>query len=132
VIVIDASVLTNAFTDDGALGGAARAELRRDAHWVSAAHLYVETFSAIRGRRLADKITERRARAALAAVAQTAIDLVDTAALFPRMWELRRNISGYDAACVAAAEQLDCALVTADDRLARSAGIRCEVRCAMP
>src|SRR5919204_719202 len=33
---------------------------------------------------------------------------------FDRMWELRDNLSAYDASYVALAEQLDCALLTAD------------------
>ena len=44
-----------------------------------------------------------------------------------RIWELRENVSAYDATYVALAEYLDCALVTADTRLSRSAKIRCPV-----
>jgi len=35
VVVVDACVLTNAFTDDGPVGTHSRAELARDAHWAS-------------------------------------------------------------------------------------------------
>jgi predicted nucleic acid-binding protein len=45
----------------------------------------------------------------------------------PRVWELRGNLTPYDAMYVALAEALDCALVTADARLARAPGIRCAV-----
>jgi hypothetical protein len=45
----------------------------------------------------------------------------------PRVWELRGNLTPYDAVYVALAEALDCALVTADARLARAPGIRCAV-----
>lgn len=48
------------------------------------------------------------------------------------MWELRGNVSGYDAAYIAAAESRDCSLVTADARLTRIGGLRCEVRLAIP
>jgi predicted nucleic acid-binding protein len=44
-----------------------------------------------------------------------------------RMWELRDRLSAYDATYVALAEMLDCALVTADGRLARAPGLRCSV-----
>ncbi|MGI8793821.1 MAG: PIN domain-containing protein, partial [Acidimicrobiales bacterium] len=60
------------------------------------------------------------------------IDLVGAAPLLNRMWELRSNVSGYDAAYLAVAETFDCALVTADTRLARIPDLRCEVRLALP
>ena len=47
--------------------------------------------------------------------------------LLERVWELRDNVSAYDAGCVAVAEALGCALVTADGRLSRAPGIRCTV-----
>ena len=47
--------------------------------------------------------------------------------LLPRMWELRENVPAYDAAYVALAEALECALVTADARLAAAHGPRCPI-----
>ena len=44
-----------------------------------------------------------------------------------RMWELRHNVTPYDAWYVALAEALDAPLLTTDARLARSIGIRCEI-----
>jgi predicted nucleic acid-binding protein len=132
VIVVDASVLTNALTDDGALGDAGRLELARDTHWAAPEHLVVETFSAIRGRYLGRHITARRAREAIDALGAATIDLVVTTPLLPRMWALRDNVSGYDAAYVATAEAAECPFVTADGRLAQIKGVRCEVRVAVP
>jgi predicted nucleic acid-binding protein len=43
-------------------------------------------------------------------------------ALRRRVFQLRDNVSAYDAAYVALAEALDCPLVTRDARLARSSG----------
>jgi len=48
-------------------------------------------------------------------------------ALLPRIWELRHNVTPYDAAYVALAEVLDAPLLTADARLADASGIRCAV-----
>lgn len=62
----------------------------------------------------------------------TTIDLVTAAPLLTRMWELRSDVSGYDAAYLALAETFGCALVTADARLTRVPGLRCEVRLALP
>lgn len=47
--------------------------------------------------------------------------------LLPRIWELRHNITPYDAAYVALAEVLDVPLITADQRLAKAASSHCKV-----
>ncbi len=44
-----------------------------------------------------------------------------------RVWDLRENVTVYDAWYVALAESLDAHLVTADDRLHRADGPRCPV-----
>lgn len=47
--------------------------------------------------------------------------------LMRRAFELRDNVTAYDAVYVALAERLDCVLVTADQRLASAPGISCPV-----
>ncbi len=44
--------------------------------------------------------------------------------LLGRVWELRRNLTAYDAVYVALAEALDCRLLTCDAGLARAPGVR--------
>jgi predicted nucleic acid-binding protein len=44
-----------------------------------------------------------------------------------RIWQLRDNLSAYDASYVVLAEQLDCALLTADRRLSRAASVQCPI-----
>ena len=44
-----------------------------------------------------------------------------------RAYELRSNVTSYDATYVALAEGLSCSLVSADARLARAPGIRCHI-----
>lgn len=48
-------------------------------------------------------------------------------ALLDRVWQLRENLSAYDATYVALAETLGCSLVTADARLSRAPGVQCAV-----
>ncbi len=132
MIVVDASVLANAFTDDGPVGAHGRAELSRDPQWAAPEHLLVEVFCAVRGRWLGHKISEQRAVDALTAMAAATIDLVAATPLLGRMWELRHNVTGYDFAYLAVAETFGCALVTADARLSQVPGLRCEVRLALP
>jgi predicted nucleic acid-binding protein len=47
--------------------------------------------------------------------------------LISRCWELRDNLTVYDAAYVALAEAFDVPLLTADIRLANSTGPRCQI-----
>lgn len=128
MIVVDASALTDALVDDGPVGEAARAHLRADPQWAAPAHLLVEVVSAIRGTTLGGRLATARAEEAIAALPQLVIVQVGAAQLVDRMWELRANLTAYDSAYVAAAETLDCPLVTGDARLAKASGIRCEVR----
>jgi predicted nucleic acid-binding protein len=44
-----------------------------------------------------------------------------------RIWELRHNLTPYDAAYVALAEVMEAPLLTADARLSRAPGLACEV-----
>ncbi|HEY0106556.1 MAG TPA: type II toxin-antitoxin system VapC family toxin [Rhizomicrobium sp.] len=48
-------------------------------------------------------------------------------ALLPRIWELRKAISAYDASYVALAETLDVPLLTCDAKLSRSHGHRAKI-----
>jgi predicted nucleic acid-binding protein len=45
-----------------------------------------------------------------------------------RAYELRANVTAYDSAYVALAEELGCELLTADRRLASASGPRCAIR----
>jgi predicted nucleic acid-binding protein len=128
VIVTDASVLADALIDDGAVGDQARAALLEDLHWAAPGHLVVEVVSVVRGRVAGGHLAVRRGGAALRALQELTIELVDSMDLVNRMWELRSNLTAYDAAYVAAAEQLGCRLVTADARLGGARGLRCPVQ----
>src|SRR5699024_1968776 len=109
--------MLNALSDDGSVGQQAREELAGDVHWAAPEQLPAETFSAIRGRCLGGYIDPVRARDALDTFAEFSIELLSTRSVFRRMWQLRNNISGYDAAYVAVAESHACPLLSADVRL---------------
>jgi predicted nucleic acid-binding protein len=47
--------------------------------------------------------------------------------MLDRVWELRDNLSAYEASYVALAEQLGCALLTADRPLGGASGIHCPI-----
>lgn len=90
-----------------------------------------EVVSALRGLTLRGDLTATRAEDVL-----TDFDDMEVRrwpshdALRRRAFQLRDNVSAYDAAYVVLAEALDCALVTRDVRLAKSSGhlVRIEVR----
>ncbi|MGE5830455.1 MAG: type II toxin-antitoxin system VapC family toxin [Micromonosporaceae bacterium] len=128
MIVVDASALADALVDDGPVGQAARAALAIDSHWAAPAHLLIEVVSVIRGKVLGRKLGLVRAEEAVSALPTLVIDQIEAAELVGPVWQLRSNISAYDAAYVAAAELLTCPLVTGDARLLKATGVRCEIR----
>jgi predicted nucleic acid-binding protein len=125
VIVIDASVLANAIADDHADGDAARDAIRQ--HGGAPDLVDVATVAVLRKQWLAGTLPGRRFASSVSDLEELAIERYPTRQLMWRAYELRENITAYDAAYVALAEALDRPLVTADARLARAPGIRCEV-----
>ena len=132
MIVVDASVLVTALADDGTDGDRFRASLRAAPDW-NAPHLIdPEVISALRRRVLADGLDQRRAGQALGDLSALPITRYPHLPLAARSWELRENLTTYDALYVALAELLHCALVTADARLAGAPGPRCEIELLEP
>lgn len=66
------------------------------------------------------ELTPERADLALVDFGDLAIVRYPHADLRDRMWELRENLTAYDAAFVALSEVLDVPLLTTDHRLSRS------------
>jgi len=127
VIVLDASAVSFALLDEGAIGDRCRAALRADSQWVVPEHWLIEVLSVIRGNLIGGKIAAAHAADAAAAAAEMNPVVAQTRVIASRIWELRDNLTTYDAAYAATAEHYRCALVTTDGRLARATGIRCPV-----
>jgi predicted nucleic acid-binding protein len=125
VIVVDASALALALLDDGPLGDKARTVLTNDTDWAAPAHLLTEVRSVIRGHVLGSKLTLDRAGDAITTLTALTISLSDCQPLLPRIWQLRHNLTSYDAAYAALAESLDASLATADTGLTNASGITC-------
>jgi predicted nucleic acid-binding protein len=126
VIVVDASVFASALADDGAGGEQARARLSGEL-LIAPELLDIEVMSTIRGRHAGGHLSRGRAELALADLITHPLERVPHRSLLPRCWQLRANLTCYDAAYVALAESLATTLITADRRLARAPGTRCEV-----
>jgi len=126
VIVTDAGVLVAAFVDDGTWGEMARARVRNED--LAAPELIdLEVTSALRGLFRVGKVNEFRARIALADLRRLPLRRASHQGLVTRCWELRNNLTAYDASYVALAELLGATLVTTDARLTRAPQIMCSV-----
>lgn len=88
-------------------------------------HLFeIEVVSALRRYTLNSGISEERSTELLEDLATIRITRYPHTALLSRVWELRENVTAYDAAYIALAETLEAPLVTRDERLSRAPGIR--------
>jgi predicted nucleic acid-binding protein len=126
VIVTDAGVLVAVFVDDGTWGEMARARVRNED--LAAPELIdLEVTSALRGLFRVGKVNEFRARLALADLRRLPLRRASHQGLVTRCWELRNNLTAYDASYVALAELLGATLVTTDARLSRAPDIMCSV-----
>lgn len=126
MLVVDASVLAPALADDGPDGDAARAWLLGQS-LVAPELIDLETTSVIRRRSREGHLDLRRAGLALTDLVEMPLRRAPHRPLLGRCWELRQNLTVYDAAYVALAEVLDVVLLTADPRLAKAPGPRCEI-----
>ena len=124
--VLDASAVVALLLDDGP-----------DGRWVDdrvaeadlvAPHLMpFESANIIRRTAARGAIDDTQGFQALSVLFRLDIDLVPLASVGGRVWELRQNLTVYDASYVAVAERLGARLVTLDARLAAAPGIGCEV-----
>ncbi len=122
--VVDASLLVAALSDAGADGEWAEGVLREGN--LAAPHLVlVEATNVFRRLELAGRLSRLEAGAAARDVALLDLELLPFAPFAERAWQLRGNLTSYDAWYVAVAEVLELPLATLDQRLASASGPRC-------
>lgn len=127
IVVVDASVVVAALVDSGPDGGWAEQVLTSGS--LAAPHLLLaEVANVVRRAALAGKITADAATLAHADLQALRVDLFPYEPFAGRIWELRGNVTCYDAWYVALAEYLGCPLATLDDRLARAPGLKCTIQ----
>ena len=120
--VRDASVAVAALTAPGS--GAAGLLAGTDAVFQAPSIFDVEVISALRGLVRGGKY-DRTAAGDLIIVP---VERWHTSSLLPRIWELRENLTPYDAAYVALAEMTGAILLTGDERITAAPATRCEIR----
>ena len=87
----------------------------------------LEVVSVLRRQVSVDLLDVARARFAVADLLDLPLQRVPHLQVIERCWDLRHNLTVYDASYVALAELLDLILVTGDLRLAKAPGLRCSV-----
>ena len=123
-LVIDASMLVAALVDSGADGRWAEPLLASGP--LAAPHLIMaEAANILRRSALAGAISAEQASLAHADLLDLRVELFPYAPFASRVWELRENVTCYDAWYVAIAEALSAPLATLDARLAKAPGPRC-------
>jgi|SRR5690625_4173414 len=122
MIVVDASAAVSGLLNDGHARHLLGTEQVHVPHLIDS-----EVASALRRRVLADQISNHVGWSALDIWRRLAVTRYPIHGLLERVWQLRTNLSAYDAGYVALAEELGCPLLTADARLSRAPGIRCAV-----
>lgn len=125
-VVCDASALVALLLDSGADGQWATRELTGVA-LVAPALLTFEAANIIRRCELAGTVSADQASQAHDDLLDLGIEYWPYELLLPRVWELRHNLSSYDASYVSLAELARAPLITLDRRIARAPGVRCSV-----
>jgi len=124
--VIDASALVAALVDSGHNGD-----------WVTSTILmrplavpelaFVESSNTLRRLELSGSVSRLEATAAHRDLLQLKLEIYPFSPFADRIWELRFNLTSYDAWYVALAEALNWPLLTLDHRIGRAGGPRCEI-----
>lgn len=124
--VVDASVVVAALVDAGPGGEWAETQLQKAA--LVAPHLMpVEAANILRRAVLSRDLSVEAATLAHADLLGLKVELFPYEPFADRVWELRGNLTAYDAWYVALAETLKADFITLDARLARASGPRCTI-----
>ena len=123
--VVDSSALVASLIGEGADGAWAQGVLS-SGPMLGPELVLVESSNIIRRLELAGNVTDSVAAVTHRNLVRLDVRLYPFAPFADRIWELRHNLTSYDAWYVAIAEMLDCPLITLDQRLSRPTGPTCE------
>jgi predicted nucleic acid-binding protein len=122
VIVVDASAAVAALLN----AGPARSALASDD--LHAPHLVdSEVLSALRRQLATARLAPDAAWKAIDTWRRLGLARYPVIGMVERIWQLRDNLSAYDASYVALAENLGCPLLTCDGRLGLAARVKCPI-----
>jgi predicted nucleic acid-binding protein len=124
-VVIDASTVVAALIDSGPDGEWAEQFLAVPE--LAAPHLMpAEVTNIVRRSLMKGLITSDVASLALADLDAIQVQLFEFSPFAARVWELRNNVTSYDAWYIALAEAVSAPVATLDVRLSRAVGPHCE------
>ncbi len=123
---VDASVLVAALVDSGPEGTWSEQAVA-EGSLIAPELVLVEASNVLRRLELSSEITEIEATLAHENLLRLELQLFPFAPFADRVWELRKNLTSYDAWYVAMAESFDCPLATLDRKLSRASGPTCEM-----
>jgi predicted nucleic acid-binding protein len=126
VIVIDTSAVVELLTSSDELGEGVRVAVAGE-KLVAPHFIDLEFSSVLRGLVLGRKLDQAKANQALESLLQSNIDRYQHTWYLPRIWELRANMTPYDASYVALAEALQVPLLTVDCKFERTPGPKCKI-----
>ena len=125
-IVVDASAFVSAFSESDDYSGWTSETI--DSEDLRCPTLvYAECAQSLRRMERIGEVSGLQAEIALMEILALDKSLYPFEPFAERVWELRHNLTCYDAWYVALAESLGCTLVTLDRRISRAGGVRCEV-----
>lgn len=128
MIVLDASAAVAVLLGTDHNAASIRRRISKPDESLHVPHLFeIEVLQALRRHNLGGVLTSERAHLALSRLRIMRLSRYPHAPFWPRIWDLRDNLTAYDATYVALAETLDAPLVTTDGRLARASGHRATV-----
>jgi predicted nucleic acid-binding protein len=127
-MVLDASAMVAVLVGPDPGAELIRKKIERPGESLHVPHvLDLEVLHALRRQTLLGTLSRERGAEALEDLKNIVLVRYPHASLVDRIWELKENLTAYDAAYVALAEALDTSLVTMDARLAQAPGIRASV-----
>jgi predicted nucleic acid-binding protein len=124
--VLDASVAMTALTETGSPAADLLSE--DDAVFQVPSIFDAEVLSALRGLVRGRKFDHAAAADLIVDLMVLPVNRWHMSPLLPRMWELRDNLTAYDAAYVALAELTGAVLLTGDERITSVPGARCDIQ----
>ncbi|MHB8621537.1 MAG: type II toxin-antitoxin system VapC family toxin [Chloroflexota bacterium] len=127
-MVLDASAVVALLIDDEPHASRVAAYLVREDGWAQAPHLLeLEVAQVLRRYVRHGEMSLSQAAASFEGLGDLRLVRYAHTELLPRIWDLRENLTAYDATYIALAEALDAVLLTTDERLGRAPGYHARV-----